>query len=87
MRSDIPCIVNPVARRVTDKVQLFTQIKAAAVQAVDHVQSLRETLSSEQTQQILRKSQESMQKDNDMRRATEVPQWGWSELYKVELDS
>ncbi|KAM3421641.1 hypothetical protein BST61_g2026 [Cercospora zeina] len=77
MRRTIPSIVGPMAKPAKDKAQLFVQIKSAAVRAVDDVQALRNNWSSEQTQSILKKFQESLEKDSDLSKAVAVPRYGW----------
>ncbi|PIA97105.1 hypothetical protein CB0940_06339 [Cercospora beticola] len=79
MRRTIPSIVGPMAKPAKDKAQLFVQIKSAAVRSVDDVQALRNNWSSEQTQSILNRSQQSLEKDSDLSKAGTVPRYGWTQ--------
>lgn len=68
-----------MARPVKDKAQLFVQVKTAAVQAMNDIQELRSSWTSQESQEMIIKSRESLQKDSDLSKAANIPHYGWTE--------
>lgn len=83
MRRAIPSIVEPMVKPARSKTHLFVQLKTAAVQAVDDVQALRLKWTSDETQDIMKYSQESFDKNRDLSKAATIPRYGWTEAPEV----
>ncbi|SMR48909.1 unnamed protein product [Zymoseptoria tritici ST99CH_1A5] len=79
LRTCIPSIVSPLTQRGADKTQRFAQLRAAAVGTSTDLQTFKQDWSSEQTQSLLQRSKDSLQKNPDLNKAVEVPMWGWGE--------
>jgi hypothetical protein len=79
LRSSIPSIVSPLTRRGTDNTQRFAQIRSAAVGSTADLQAFKQVWKSDETQKLLARSKESLQKDSDLSKAVNVPMWGWGE--------
>jgi hypothetical protein len=79
LRSSISSIVSPLTQRGIDKVQQYAQIRNAAVGSTTDLKAFKEDWNSEQTQALLQKSRDSLQKDGDLSKAATVPVWGWGE--------
>lgn len=77
LRSAIPSVVAPMMQANTSKSQLFADIKTAAVTSTTELKDFRDNWTSEQTQSLLAKSNESKQKDGDLSKAASVPRYGW----------
>lgn len=56
---------------------MFAEIKKAAMQSTDGLKTFREDWTSEQTQQLLARSKESLEKDGDLSKANGVARYGW----------
>ncbi|TKA26141.1 hypothetical protein B0A50_04638 [Salinomyces thailandicus] len=78
LRSAIPSHVTPLLRPGTSKSQMFAEVKKAALQSRAAMKAFRDDWSSEQTQQLLARSRESLQRDGDCGRAGEVARYGWA---------
>ncbi|KAK5692681.1 hypothetical protein LTR97_010995 [Elasticomyces elasticus] len=57
--------------------QMFTNVKKAAVASSNDLKTLRESWASEETQQLLSRSKESLRKDGDLSKANDVARYGW----------
>lgn len=79
LRSALPSVVAPLLSRNASKAQIFAEVKKAALQSTDSLKSFREGWQSEQTQRILARSKESLQKDGELGKGNEVARYGWSE--------
>ncbi|KAF2167697.1 hypothetical protein M409DRAFT_21850 [Zasmidium cellare ATCC 36951] len=77
LRAAIPSIVAPLKYKSATKPRLFADIKDAAVTASTDLKDFRENWTSEQTQSLLARADESKQKDGDFSKAVTVPRYGW----------
>jgi len=57
---------------------MFAEIKKVALQSTTDLKTFRNDWTSEQTQQLLERGRESLQKDGELRKADEVARYGWS---------
>lgn len=78
LRSTIPSLVAPLVRPNAGKAQMFAEVKKSALQSTGDLKAFQESWASEQTQQLLARSKESLQKDHDLRKANDVARYGWS---------
>nr|OQO15855.1 hypothetical protein B0A51_15275 [Rachicladosporium sp. CCFEE 5018] len=79
LRSLLPSLIAPLTRAQSSKVQTFAELKKAAVSATTDLQTLRQTWTSERTQEVFAKAKESESSNDDLSREAEVTQYGWIE--------
>lgn len=63
----------------------FQKMRNAAVQAMADIADLREEWTSDRSQKILSEAAESRRKDVDLRKARDVPLYGWNHLAVEDL--
>lgn len=78
LRTTMPSLVAPLIRPNESKAQMYAEIKKAAVQSTDGLKTFRTDWTSEETQQLLERSKESLRKDGDLSKANDVAHYGWS---------
>ncbi|KAK4956517.1 hypothetical protein LTR10_006044 [Elasticomyces elasticus] len=77
LRSALPSCVTPLLHSDSSRQQMFTNVKKAAVASSNDLKTLRESWASEETQQLLSRSKESLRKDGDLSKANDVARYGW----------
>ncbi|KAK5128412.1 hypothetical protein LTR85_003080 [Meristemomyces frigidus] len=78
LRSSIPSLVAPLLRPNASKEHMFAEIKKSALQSTNGLKAFRDDWTSEQTQQLLARSKESLERDGDLSRADGVARYGWA---------
>lgn len=57
---------------------MFAEVKKAALQTTQDLQTFRENWQSDETQDLLAKSRESLQRDGNLAKANKVAKYGWA---------
>mgnify|MGYP000965543246 CR=1 FL=1 len=87
LRTTIPSIISPLTRPTTSKPAAFAGLKKSAIGAVSGVQDLRKEWESDDTQDLLKRSKISYDKDSNLEPAAEVPAWGWVKEDEMKEES
>lgn len=58
---------------------MLAETKEAAVHSTSRLHTFRDTWNSGETQDLLKKSKDSLQADADLSKAVNVPRWSWGE--------
>lgn len=61
----------------TSRAQMFADVRKAAVQSKSRLDDFHNDWNSEQTQQLLSRSNESYLKDRDLGKGNREPKYGW----------
>ncbi|EMC93058.1 hypothetical protein BAUCODRAFT_151429 [Baudoinia panamericana UAMH 10762] len=79
LRSVLPTIVAPLLQKDASQGGMFASVKKAALQSTDDLDRFRKEWSSDQTQQLLTRSNESVKEDGDLSRAADISKYGWAQ--------
>lgn len=79
IRNTMQAIAAPLRpRNYSSKQQAFADLRDAAVSSSTGLQALKEDWTSEETRELFSRSDESLKRDSDLRKAMTVPHAGWT---------